>query len=97
MYSGSSEVKPTKLVSLVWKGDNEECGEVIRLPVPYQIPPRPYSSGGLYSYFILGERVISNHLSVADVPWSWDRRYTEKDVYGQVWPRQVKLYSSQDL
>jgi tyrosyl-DNA phosphodiesterase-1 len=22
-----------------------------------------------------------------DVPWSWDRRYTKKDVYGSVWPR----------
>ncbi|KAJ4838737.1 tyrosyl-DNA phosphodiesterase 1 [Turnera subulata] len=22
-----------------------------------------------------------------DVPWSWDRRYSKKDVYGQVWPR----------
>lgn len=34
--------------------------------------------------------------SAEDVPWSWDRRYTKKDVYGQVWPRQVKLYASQD-
>jgi hypothetical protein len=25
--------------------------------------------------------------SLADVPWSWDRRYTKKDVYGSVWPR----------
>ncbi|XP_047938783.1 tyrosyl-DNA phosphodiesterase 1 isoform X1 [Salvia hispanica] len=74
----SLEMKPTKLVSLVWKGEeNEECGEVIRLPVPYELPPRPYSSG--------------------DTPWSWDRRYTEKDVYGQVWPRQVELYTSQAL
>ncbi|TXG47099.1 hypothetical protein EZV62_026393 [Acer yangbiense] len=24
--------------------------------------------------------------SSEDVPWSWDRRYTKKDVYGQVWP-----------
>ncbi|KAK2644410.1 hypothetical protein Ddye_019605 [Dipteronia dyeriana] len=29
--------------------------------------------------------------SSEDVPWSWDRRYTKKDVYGQVWPRQVQL------
>ncbi|GMI77533.1 tyrosyl-DNA phosphodiesterase 1 [Hibiscus trionum] len=25
--------------------------------------------------------------SSEDVPWSWDRRYTKKDVYGHVWPR----------
>ncbi|XP_050367388.1 tyrosyl-DNA phosphodiesterase 1 [Argentina anserina] len=29
-----------------------------------------------------------------DVPWAWDRRYTKKDVYGQVWPRQVQLYAA---
>ncbi|KAH7569520.1 hypothetical protein ACOSP7_012962 [Xanthoceras sorbifolium] len=34
--------------------------------------------------------------SSEDVPWSWDRRYNKKDVYGQVWPRQVQLYASQD-
>ncbi|XP_031257301.1 tyrosyl-DNA phosphodiesterase 1-like isoform X1 [Pistacia vera] len=34
--------------------------------------------------------------SSEDVPWSWDRRYSKKDVYGQVWPRQVQLYACQD-
>lgn len=34
--------------------------------------------------------------SQEDVPWSWDRRYTKKDVYGQVWPRQVQLYAFQE-
>ncbi|XP_030533343.1 tyrosyl-DNA phosphodiesterase 1 isoform X2 [Rhodamnia argentea] len=34
--------------------------------------------------------------SQEDVPWSWDRRYTKKDVYGQVWPRQVQLYAYQE-
>ncbi|XAR53762.1 Phosphodiesterase I [Bertholletia excelsa] len=34
--------------------------------------------------------------SAEDIPWSWERRYQKKDVYGQVWPRQVKLYSFQD-
>ncbi|XP_022142241.1 tyrosyl-DNA phosphodiesterase 1 [Momordica charantia] len=29
-----------------------------------------------------------------DVPWSWDRRYTQKDVHGAVWPRQVQLYAA---
>ncbi|KAL0363254.1 UNVERIFIED_CONTAM: Tyrosyl-DNA phosphodiesterase 1 [Sesamum calycinum] len=68
--SGSSDAKEVKLVTLAWnENQNEELSEVIKLPVPYELPPRPYSSG--------------------DVPWSWDRRYTEKDVYGQVWPRQV--------
>ncbi|RRT60457.1 hypothetical protein B296_00044246 [Ensete ventricosum] len=32
----------------------------------------------------------------ADVSWSWDRRYSKKDVYGQVWPRHVGLYAKQD-
>ncbi|KAL9456276.1 hypothetical protein AB3S75_005491 [Citrus x aurantiifolia] len=34
--------------------------------------------------------------SSEDVPWSWDKRYTKKDVYGQVWPRHVQLYAFQD-
>ncbi|RWV95220.1 hypothetical protein BHE74_00042408 [Ensete ventricosum] len=48
----------------------------LMLPVPYQLPPQPYTS--------------------QDVPWSWDRRYSKKDVYGQVWPRHVGLYAKQD-
>ncbi|XP_062189182.1 tyrosyl-DNA phosphodiesterase 1 isoform X2 [Phragmites australis] len=58
----------TKLVTLCWKGDEEKelSTEIVRLPVPYQLPPQPYGS--------------------EDVPWSWDRRYTKKDVYGSVWP-----------
>ncbi|KAM7255296.1 hypothetical protein ACFE04_020537 [Oxalis oulophora] len=70
----------TKLVTLTWQGSNEDLdsslSEVVRLPVPYELPPKRYSA--------------------EDVPWSWDRRYTKKDVYGQVWPRQVQLYSFQD-
>ncbi|KQK15923.1 tyrosyl-DNA phosphodiesterase 1 [Brachypodium distachyon] len=59
----------TKLVTLCWKDDEEKepSAEVIRLPVPYQLPPQLYGP--------------------EDVPWSWDRRYTKKDVYGAVWPR----------
>ncbi|CAM0906127.1 unnamed protein product [Alopecurus aequalis] len=59
----------TKLVTLCWQGDEEKdpSAEVVRLPVPYQLPPQLYGPG--------------------DVPWSWDRRYTKKDVYGSVWPR----------
>ncbi|KAL6546718.1 hypothetical protein OROMI_022439 [Orobanche minor] len=41
-----SEEKQTKLVTMAWKNNQiEECGEVIRLPVPYELPPRPYASG----------------------------------------------------
>ncbi|KAA8519997.1 hypothetical protein F0562_014253 [Nyssa sinensis] len=72
-----SEAKRTKLVTLAHKGSRKEkSSEVIPLPVPYELPPLPYSS--------------------EDVPWSWDKRYYKKDVYGQVWPRQVQLYACQD-
>ncbi|KDP20800.1 hypothetical protein JCGZ_21271 [Jatropha curcas] len=70
-----SEVLRTKLVTLAWQGTKDSSCEVIPLPVPYELPPQPYSS--------------------EDIPWSWDRRYTKKDVYGQVWPRLVQLYTSQ--
>lgn len=71
-----SEVKKTKLVTLAGEGNSAESTLAIQLPVPYELPPIPYSA--------------------EDVPWSWDRRYTKKDVYGQVWPRQVQLYTCQD-
>ncbi|XP_074564709.1 tyrosyl-DNA phosphodiesterase 1 [Curcuma longa] len=32
----------------------------------------------------------------SDEPWSWDRRYTKKDAYGQTWPRRVHLHVDQD-
>ncbi|WCJ20295.1 Tyrosyl-DNA phosphodiesterase 1 [Euphorbia peplus] len=64
-----SEASGTELVTLAWQGTTDSSSEVISLPVPYELPPQPYSS--------------------EDVPWSWDRRYTKKDVYGQVWPRLV--------
>ncbi|KAL0784651.1 hypothetical protein Bca101_000896 [Brassica carinata] len=58
--------KRSKLVTMTWQG-NRDSPEIISLPAPYQLPPKPYSS--------------------EDVPWSWDRGYSKKDVYGQVWPR----------
>ncbi|KAG8634391.1 tyrosyl-DNA phosphodiesterase 1 isoform X2 [Manihot esculenta] len=71
-----SEVGRTELVTLTWQGTVDSSSEVIPLPVPYELPPQPYSS--------------------EDVPWSWDRRYSKKDVYGQSWPRLVQLYTSPD-
>ncbi|XP_038981850.1 tyrosyl-DNA phosphodiesterase 1 isoform X2 [Phoenix dactylifera] len=73
-----TEVCKTKLVTLCRKGNNgiDSSSEVIRLPVPYQLPPQPYTS--------------------EDIPWSWDRQYFEKDVYGQVWPHHVELYANED-
>ncbi|KAL3627567.1 tyrosyl-DNA phosphodiesterase 1 [Castilleja foliolosa] len=42
----NSEVKQVKLVTLAWKSNqSKECVEVIRLPVPYELPPRPYTLG----------------------------------------------------
>ncbi|KAL5578945.1 hypothetical protein UlMin_011387 [Ulmus minor] len=76
--SENSKAQKTELVTLQWERSSNavSTSEVIQLPVPYELPPQPYSSG--------------------DVPWSWDRRYNKKDVYGQVWPRQVQLYTNQD-
>ncbi|XP_021836412.2 tyrosyl-DNA phosphodiesterase 1 [Spinacia oleracea] len=68
----NSRNRKIKLVSLTWPGrdDHDDSNsEVVPLPVPYELPPKLYSS--------------------QDVPWSWERQYRQKDVYGQVWPRQV--------
>ncbi|XP_031500494.1 tyrosyl-DNA phosphodiesterase 1 [Nymphaea colorata] len=66
----------TELVTLCWEESKNvnSSSEIIRLPVPYQLPPVPYND--------------------EDVPWSWDRQYHLKDVYGQRWPRHVQLYSN---
>lgn len=74
--SENSEAGRNNLVTLNWQGNRntDSSSEVITLPVPYELPPQPYTT--------------------QDVPWSWDRRYTKKDVYGQVWPRQVQLYAA---
>lgn len=65
----TSEMKKTKLVTLTGlRGRMHSSSEVIiQLPLPYELPPMPYSS--------------------QDTPWSWDRQYNKKDVYGNVWPR----------
>ncbi|KAI9123418.1 hypothetical protein K1719_004718 [Acacia pycnantha] len=65
---GSSQTRRTKFVTLVGMTSEtaDSSSEVIPLPVPYELPPQPYSS--------------------QDVPWSWDRKYSKKDVYGKVWP-----------
>jgi tyrosyl-DNA phosphodiesterase-1 len=39
----------TKLVTLCWQGDEEtdpSTTEVVKLPVPYQLPPRLYGAEG---------------------------------------------------
>ncbi|KAF8410690.1 hypothetical protein HHK36_003223 [Tetracentron sinense] len=71
--SENAQGKRMKLGTLCWQGSksSDSLSEVIPLPVPYELPPQPYSS--------------------EDVPWSWDKRYYKKDVYGQVWPRHVQL------
>ncbi|KAK7308146.1 hypothetical protein VNO77_41743 [Canavalia gladiata] len=66
----TSEMKKTKLVTLIGltrESVHTSSEVIIPLPVPYELPPLPYSS--------------------QDVPWSWERQYSKKDVYGQVWPR----------
>eukprot|EP00252_Welwitschia_mirabilis_P005216 TRINITY_DN15700_c0_g1_i1.p1 TRINITY_DN15700_c0_g1~~TRINITY_DN15700_c0_g1_i1.p1 ORF type:complete len:580 (-),score=95.55 TRINITY_DN15700_c0_g1_i1:217-1956(-) len=72
----SNHVKNAKLVTLCWQGqENSEASQIIKLPIPYSIPPKPYNQ--------------------EDVPWSWDRQYQKPDVYGEVWPRSVNLYTFQ--
>ncbi|XP_054776281.1 tyrosyl-DNA phosphodiesterase 1 isoform X2 [Prosopis cineraria] len=65
---GSSQTRRTKFVTLVGMTSEtaDSSSQVIPLPVPYEVPPQPYTS--------------------QDVPWSWDRKYSKKDVYGKVWP-----------
>ncbi|XP_078436994.1 tyrosyl-DNA phosphodiesterase-like protein isoform X2 [Wolffia australiana] len=72
-------MRHTCLVTLSGQKTAEETDSsdhVITLPVPYELPPRPYTS--------------------EDVPWSWERQYTKKDVHGQVWPCKVQLYMERD-
>jgi tyrosyl-DNA phosphodiesterase-1 len=68
----------SQLVTICWQGEKGREStptETVTLPVPYRLPPLPYTS--------------------EDVPWSWDRQYRKPDVYGEVWPRSVKLYTNQ--
>lgn len=44
------EGKKIKLVTLAWQGKgNDDSSEVIKLPVAYELPPKPYSLEGLNS------------------------------------------------
>ncbi|GAB2298826.1 hypothetical protein Dimus_032903 [Dionaea muscipula] len=100
-----SGTRKTKLVTLTWQGNVDSKVELVRLPLPYELPPQLYSREGhnsvLDNLFMLctflitvlpachafsyGVLYISFPLfTVADVPWSWDRGYQKKDVYGQV-------------
>ncbi|KAK8960208.1 hypothetical protein KSP40_PGU009961 [Platanthera guangdongensis] len=93
----SSNIK-TKLVTTLCsheKQDSSSSSEVIvRLPVPYQLPPQPNSPEDDSDALNFGsalEIACNAPFSVfsspfSDVPWSWDRLYTKKDVYGRTWP-----------
>jgi hypothetical protein len=39
--------KRSKLVTMTWQGDRD-LPEIISLPVPYQLPPKPYSPEGIF-------------------------------------------------
>ena len=102
-FSENSKVQKAELVTLNGRRSSNTVSssdEVIKLPVPYELPPQPYSSEGYFAVllFLFNKLRLSDTLFcfLADVPWSWDRRYNKKDVYGQVWPRHVQLYSNQD-
>lgn len=101
--SETSEASRTRLVTLNWQGNRntDSSSEVIKLPVPYELPPQPYTAEGspFLNFFLFRSHIsffLFLFISSADVPWSWDRRYNKKDVYGQVWPRHVQLYAAQD-
>ena len=69
-------------MTLTWQGsrNSDSSSEVVPLPVPYELPPQPYTSEGMLCPSVIAVlmRVSSNFISSADVPWSWDRRYTRK-------------------
>ncbi|KMZ73929.1 hypothetical protein ZOSMA_139G00070 [Zostera marina] len=64
--SANKQGRKIKLTTLFNQGSeiSDPSSEAISLPVPYELPPQPYTN--------------------EDVPWSWDKRYTKKDVFGQV-------------
>lgn len=43
--------KRSKLVTMTWQGDRDSP-EIISLPVPYQLPPKPYSSEGFLAFIL---------------------------------------------
>lgn len=45
-----SEELRTTLVTLKWQGTSDSASKVIPLPVPYELPPIPYSSEGHYLF-----------------------------------------------
>lgn len=100
----TSQIQKTKLVTLTWHGSSDAgaSSEVVYLPVPYELPPQRYSSeghlllSGTLLHLLHFDIDLTPFVAFADVPWSWDKRYTKKDVYGQVWPRHVQLYAFQD-
>lgn len=39
--------KRSKLVTMTWQGDRDSP-EIISLPIPYELPPKPYSAEGVF-------------------------------------------------
>lgn len=52
--SENSEEERTKLVTLTWQGSRnpDSSSEVTQLPVPYELPPQPYTSEGHPLYLL---------------------------------------------
>lgn len=49
--------KRSKLVTMTWQG-NRDSPEIISLPVPYQLPPKPYSSEGFLASILQHSSVL---------------------------------------
>ncbi|CAM6010721.1 unnamed protein product [Sphagnum balticum] len=75
-------VRHPKLVTMCWKGSAsvEQGGSTMQQQDGVVRLPLPYA-------------LPPTKYRPEDRPWSWDRQYHQPDVYGEVWPRSVKLYS----
>ncbi|CAK9879662.1 unnamed protein product [Sphagnum jensenii] len=77
-------VRHPKLVTMCWKGSAsvEHGGSTMQQQDGVVVVrlPLPYA-------------LPPTKYRPEDRPWSWDRQYHQPDVYGEVWPRSVKLYS----
>ncbi|KAH8956501.1 hypothetical protein BDL97_07G041900 [Sphagnum fallax] len=77
-------VRHPKLVTMCWKGSAS---------VEHRGSTMQQQDGVVVVRLPLPYALPPTKYRPEDRPWSWDRQYHQPDVYGEVWPRSVKLYS----